>query len=387
MSGCLMRKSAGCRCLTTLITGLSTLLFVASAVAQSRLETGPAPQRSIRTEVSCELLMATRVPPLAAQRWGEIFRRAGASVRIRQALGNDRAEITETTRGSLRQVKAVGLLDKDGSIIFENRRFQESHGAALAEWIRELKTYGAQGSDEGKPGYGLSREQFAQVFRTLAAKVLRDPAGLDLPLAIERLDLPAVLPLRMTPAAQQLLQGAGLRRPAPEGLSGLSRGTVLAILLNNAGLGFRPGRTPEGSLELRVDPLSKQNASWPIGWPLEKPPITSMPKLVEFIPVELDNVPLTDVILAISAKTEIPILTDHRRISEGNIPLDKLKVSQDYRKMTWSGLLDRVTFPDLMRELLQDEAGTPFVWITTRTVTQLNERARQREQLLDQKAK
>ena len=55
--------------------------------------------------------------------------------------------------------------------------------------------------------------------------------------------------------------------------------------------------------------------------------------------------------------------------------------------MTWSGLLDRVTFPKLMRELLQDEAGTPFVFVTTRTVAQMNERAKQVERLLDQKAK
>ena len=55
--------------------------------------------------------------------------------------------------------------------------------------------------------------------------------------------------------------------------------------------------------------------------------------------------------------------------------------------MTWSGLLDRVTFPHLMRELLQDEAGTPFVFVTTRTVAQLNERAKQVERLLDQKGK
>jgi hypothetical protein len=43
-------------------------------------------------------------------------------------------------------------------------------------------------------------------------------------------------------------------------------------------------------------------------------------------------------------------------------------------------LLDRVTFPHLMRELLQDEAGKPFIWVTTRTVKQLNERNRQREE-------
>lgn len=355
--------------------------------AQSNgLVRSPAPRKQ-QTQVSFELLMVNRVPPLAAQQWGEIFRRAGATVRIRQALGNDRTEITETKRGTLRLVKATGLLDRDGSIIFENRRFRQSQGAALAEWIRELKTYGAQGNDTGQPGFGLTREQFDRVFRILASKVSNDPAGLDLPEALATIGLPESLPMRMTPAAFDQLKRATNLRPAPGGLAGLSRGTVIAILLNDVGLGFRPGRAPEGTLELRVSPLDKDTADWPIGWPLEKPPITSMPKFVEIVPVEFSNVALVDVVHAISVKTEIPILTDHRRIFEANIPLSKLKVNQDYRKMTWSGLLDRVTFPDLMRELLQDEAGTPFVFLTTRTVAQLNERASQRERLIEQKAK
>ena len=115
--------------------------------------------------------------------------------------------------------------------------------------------------------------------------------------------------------------------------------------------------------------------------------ISSMPKLVQIVPVEFSDVALVDVVHAISVQTEIPILTDRRRAFDANISLSKLKVNQEYRKMTWSGLLDKVTFPLLMRELLQDEAGTPFVWVTTRTVAQMNERARQRDRLVEQKAK
>ena len=372
--------------LCSILAGVLVLSQIAVVIAQLGGPVGTPSSRKLQTQVSFELLMATRVPSLAAQQWGEIFQRLGASVRIRQALNSDRAEVSETTRGSVRLVKAIGVLDQDGSIIFENRRFQQSQTAPLAEWIRELKTYGAQGNDSGKPGFGLTREQFDRIFRTLAGKVVQDPAGLDLSTALVRVGLPDSLPLRMTPAAQDLLKRSDQQRPAPDGLAGLSRGTVIAILLNDAGLGFRPGRTPEGDLELRVSPLTESNAAWPIGWPLEKPPITSMPKFVEVVPVEFSDVPLVDVVHAISIQTEIRILTDHHRIVEANIPLGELKVNQEYRRMTWSGLLDRVTFPDLMRELLQDEAGTPFVFITTRTVAQLNERSRQRERLLDQKA-
>lgn len=367
------------------IAAVTLMLLISDPVAGQIRDGGLATQRKLQTRVSFELLMATRVPPLAAQQWGEIFRRVGADVRIRQALSSDRTELTETRRGSVRLVKAVGLLERDGSIVIENRRFRQSQVPALAEWIRELKTYGAQGSDDGKPGFGLTGAQFDRVFRVLSGQVNTDPAGLDLARALAAVGLPASLPLRLTPAAQTHLATRPPERTAAEGLAGLSRGTVLAILLNDAGLAFRPGRTPDGSLELRVSPLSKSEAAWPVGWPLEKPPITSMPKLVEVVPVEFSKVPLADVVRAISVKTELPILTDHRRIQEAGISLDELKVDQEYRRMTWSGLLDRVTFPHLMRELLQDEAGTPFVFMTTRTVAQLNERARQRERMIEQK--
>ena len=371
-----------------LLMGLAVLPFgSASDVLAQPGGTLESPSRKQQTQVSFELLMVDRVPPLAAQQWGEIFRRVGASVRIRQALSSDRTEVSETTRGSLRQVKATGLLERDGSIIFDNRHFRQSQTGPLAEWIRELKTYGAQGNDEGKPGFGLTRAQFELVFQTLATKVVRDPAGLELSEALAVTGLPSSLPLRMTPAAVEHLKKGNHRHRAAAGLAGLSRGTVIAILLNDAGLGFRPGRTPEGSLELRVSPVSKETATWPIGWPLQRPPISSMPKFVEIVPVEFSDVKLTDVIHAISVQTQLPILIDHRRAVEANVRIDELKVNQEFRKMTWSGLLDRVTFPNLMRELLQDEAGTPFVFVTTRTVAQLNERAKQVERLLDQKGK
>lgn len=352
------------------------LVSVSSAQGlQSERIRNPEP----KTQVSFELLMAARVPPLAAQRWGDIFRRAGATIRIRQAIGNDRVDVTEMKRGSLRFVKAIGVLEADGSIRFKDRSFRQSQSAALGEWIRELKTYGAQGSDEGKPGFGLTKTQFNQVFTALEQKVALDPAGLSLDKSLRALGLPASLPLRLTAEAEEVLRSRQTVRPASDGLATLSRGTALAIILNDVGLGFRPGRTPSGFLELRISPLEGSAASWPIGWPLAKPPISSMPKLVEMIPVDLEDVPLTDVLIAVSAQTEIPIITDERRVSEAGVRLEELKVNQPFRRMTWSGVLDRATFPKLMRELLQDEAGTPFVWVTTRTTKQMNERAKQRD--------
>lgn len=332
------------------------------------------------TDVSVELLSDGKSSGLSSQRWGSAFGRLRVSVRIRRPLGSDRPDVTESRRGRTRYVRAIGKLERDGSITFPGRRFRLSDTARLAEWIRDLKTYGAQGNPNGQKGFGLSPQQFGLVFAALEAPVAESPAGLPLDRALSTLTLPSSLPLRLTEAAEEQLRANPPPAAAPDGLRGMSHGAALAILLHNAGLGYHPGRTPEGELELAIVPLAETEGVWPVGWPLERAPLHAMPKLVEVVPVELEDVPLTDVLTAASVKTGIPILIDTNRIEAANIQFSRLTVSQPLKKMTWSGLLDRATFPNLMRELLQDEAGRPFIWVTTRTVRQLNERNKQREE-------
>ena len=347
---------------------------IAAAVAQDR------PGSGTPTVVSVEILSDSNSSGLAAQRWGTAFGRLRVSVRIRRPFGSDKPDVTEKKRGRTRYVTAVAKLERDGSISFPGRRFRLSDSAKLGEWIRDLKTYGAQGNPNGQKGFGLSPQQFEQVFAALEAPVTESLEGLPLDQALSGLSLPDALPLRLSAEAEAHLRMNPPPPPAQDGLKEMSHGSALAILLHCAGLGFHPARNPEGGLELNIVPLSETAGVWPIGWPLERAPLRAMPKLVEVIPVELDAVPLTDVLTAASVKTGVPILTDTHRIEAARIPMSRLTVTQPPKRMTWSGLLDRATFPDLMRELLQDEAGNPFIWVTTRTVKQLNERNRQREE-------
>ena len=134
-------------------------------------------------------------------------------------------------------------------------------------------------------------------------------------------------------------------------------------------------------------PMRDDAAKWPIGWPLSRAPLHIAPKIVEVVEVDLDDKPLLDVLDGVAAATKIPVLVDTWRIRQADIDLDEFRVTQAPKKMTWSGFLDRATFPKLMREIVVDENGKPFVWITTRTVKQLNERAKQRDAQFDAKGK
>ena len=55
-----------------------------------------------------------------------------------------------------------------GRIVLPDRTFTRGDGVNLQEWVEELRLYGAQGSPEGKPLWGLSEEQFKAVFTALS---------------------------------------------------------------------------------------------------------------------------------------------------------------------------------------------------------------------------
>jgi hypothetical protein len=83
-------------------------------------------------------------------------------------------------------------------------------------------------------------------------------------------------------------------------------------------------------------------------------------------PIELTDVELSDVLVAISKLAETPILIDHAELDAKQIDLEKIKVSFPRKMTTWSLALRQLVIPKrLTRELWQDEAGRVFVWITT----------------------
>jgi len=147
---------------------------------------------------------------------------------------------------------------------------------------------------------------------------------------------------------------------------GITRGTALAMLLNEYGLGFRPLRTPQGKIDLTLEPLSKTSDVWPIGWNFKESRIKTVPGLFKFVPVELDEVPLSDVLRAIEIRTKIPIRVDSYRIRGSGIDMAKIHVTYPRRKTTWSQLIRGVTTSHkLARRYRIDERGHPFIWITT----------------------
>ncbi len=318
-----------------------------------------------KTDVSFELLTGKSGVGLEAQRWGQLFQQLGIRLRIRNEIVGEKPKVSENTFGKIRVVKVIGMLDRSGKILLPGQSFARADAGKLREWVEELKAYGAQGAPQGKPAFGLNQSQFSSVYGALSIPVESTIKGRQLDKALSALRLPANYPLSLTKSAVERLRE--IRAPAArQTLKGRSKGTALAVLLNDYGLAFRPLRTAAGSIELSIEARQPAVEYWPIGWPQTKTNLQTAPALYKMVPVDLSDVPLPDVLDAISAATEISILIDYHSIEAKGINFAALKVSVPSRKTTWSLLLGSVTTPNrLSKRVVLDERGQPFVWVTT----------------------
>lgn len=370
-----------------------TLLFLLSLISWQSccaqptppLEGSRGPKSKLRTVLNVELLTSPTTT-LEAQRWGSVFQKQGVEVRTRSAE-SAKPEVRESKQGTVRTVTIIAVLEPNGSLVVPGRRFTQDRQPALADWLVELKTFGAQGRPDGKPAYGLSKPQFDELFKLLEQPVTKSAQRLPFDEALEAVSIPRGLAMRLNAEASERLQKLPREWKFDLELKGLSRGTGIAILLANAGLAFRPSRTPDEELELVIVPLDEPG-TWPVGWSLDRPPLKAVPKLVELVPIEVAETSLPVFFARVSRECEIPILIDHVRIAARGVTLSDTMFEQIPKRTMWSLVLQNSTSPHhLLREILLDEAGRPFVWITTDDPRKQNERAKQREVLIERQTK
>jgi hypothetical protein len=324
------------------------------------------PPGGIDTRISVELFSGDETAGFQSQRWTSAFEHAGVTLRIRSEMPGDKLSIHEKQYGKYREVSVVGRLETNGSLTFQGHVFKSNEVSALAEWLAELKSYGAQGTPRGKALWGLSSDQFDSLFRTLGSPVEQEVADQPLEDALRGIGLPERYPFRLSYAAKQVIAAAPRARSRLQ-LRGFSQGTALALLLSQYGLGFRPERTPAGKIELVAVPADDAQSLWPIGWDhLEgTSPVSIAPKLFQQTLVELKDQKLGDVLDAIGQKTETPVLLDYAKIAARGLDVGSVSVTVEKRRYAWVSLLTRITSPSfLTTKICCDEARKPFVWVT-----------------------
>ena len=328
--------------------------------------TPPTSPKPRVTFIEIKLLASSDGGALHSQQWLKAIEPLDVSLQIQKTSLDDKPEVREREVGTIRYVTVVGMLDRAGKIEFPGRSFSLSDGPKFKEWVNDLRTYGAQGSPEGQPLWGLTKEQFARLYDSLGKLAAVELTGLALREAVSKLPLPEQYPLRWSQAATDAVSKRTARAMVRQEVKGFSAAMALAVVLNDCGLGFRPNRTPAGGLELLVEPLGQRVDYWPVGWPLQQQRLKAAPKFFTMTTIELDQVELSDVFLAVSELSETPVLIDYAELDAKGIDPAKLKVSFKRGRTSWSVALKQMVVPQkLSRQIWQDEAGRAFVWITT----------------------
>jgi len=248
--------------------------------------------------------------------------------------------------------------------VFDDRVYTEADTDKLAEWFKELREYGSQGTPAKQPLWGLTKQQFGVIHEALCHPLSEDPQDKPLKEAIKLVQLPATLPLRLSESAEKHLRELGDAKVG-QSLTEISQGTALAAVLAEHGLGFRPRRLPAGEIELSIVPQSEDKSIWPVGWVGDKPNPALAPKLFSFVPIELEDIELDAVLEAASGVIGVPILTDRASLAKKEIDFSKIKVSHPSKRTTWGLALNKLLGQAKTKsELLIDETGRPFLWVT-----------------------
>ncbi|QDT55546.1 hypothetical protein Pan44_35900 [Caulifigura coniformis] len=318
------------------------------------------------TTLHIDLLMNDATEALQSQTWGRVFDALGHRVRVRTAGVDDEAAIEESRRGPLRTVQLTGRLDRRGTLTFPGRTFKTGDERALKEWLEELEAYGAQGSPAGQPRWGLNTEQFQGLFRSLAEDVSTDLQGQPLIDAARSLGFGIDIPLRVHDSVAGKWNSTESPLVVAQDVRALSRGSAFAVLLNDAGLCFRPLRTPSGSIDLVVLNRAETPDPWPIGW-APRPDVQRSdyaPSLFAFGPIGFLDRPVTEMLQDARDQTGCAIVIDHPGIAKKEVDLVKKTFGLPQKKTAWVLVLQSaLAGTGLVPHIRVDEAGRGFIFI------------------------
>ncbi|HQX48768.1 MAG TPA: hypothetical protein PLY87_22760 [Planctomycetaceae bacterium] len=343
------------------------VLLLQSATAFSQISAIDGSESSRRT-LDIEVLIQSQTSHrVKAQEWGRVLQDLGYSVKFREARAGESPGVEDRDSGDLLSTHIVAAMAPDGSIGFGNYRFAIESPQPLTLLLEEIRRYGANGPPNASPTWGLTDEQFKEVTQLLAQPV-RNAVELQSPvLAIESIGLPDNMRLKFTDAARGL---AISKRPvsAPDSLElqTVSRGTAIAIVLAQYGLGFRPKCVAPGRYDLEIDRGNEASNLWPVGWKPEQSFSEILPAYFKAIPLDVEDVETGKLIGAVAEKLQLPFFSAAYALDEKGLHIDTLKYTRKDARISPARLLTAVGDKlDLGFDVRVDEAGKMFLWVTT----------------------
>jgi hypothetical protein len=313
-------------------------------------------------KVELELVADAHAPIEGQQEWLRQLGAAGVTdLRIRARTSADKFGV-EVRGGQPSPTYAVtGLLDSHSEVIIPTAgRFKAADAGKLARWLQDLAQRGPGGKTQQRAAFGLTPEQFDHAKTDLSQPVAFATQGMPRLQAIQKIAGQLTGKLTVAPDALKSEETDNVA----EDLSPLSCGTALACLLRPLGLSLVPSAAG-GQVSYAAIAVKRGADAWPVGWPSDKPLPATLPAMYESFNANLENVPVSKVLNAVGPRLKTPILIDHNALAFRKIDLDKKTVVVPKQRTTYATLLRKVLSPELKSEVRVDEAGTPFLWVTT----------------------
>ena len=347
------------------ITVLLVSAILATQAVQPAVADEPEPaRRTLDVEVLIQSQPSYRVK---SQEWGRVFQELGYSVKFREPRAGEVPRVEDLDRDDYLATRVVAAMAADGTIRIGNQKFDIESTKQLTLALEEIQRHGAKGPPDSSPTWGLTDEQFKEVTRLLGVPV-ENPVELQSSiLAVESVGLPTNMRIKFTDAARQ---PALSQRPesAPETieLQGFTKGSAIAIVLAQYGLGFRPRYVAPGHYDMEIDRGNESNNLWPIGWKPEQSFSEILPAYFRAIPLDVEDVAVHSLVGAISEKIGVPAFSSAYALTAKQLNINTLKYTRKDDRISPARLLTAVGDKlELGFDVRVDEAGKMFLWVTT----------------------
>lgn len=318
-----------------------------------------------RVRVELELVAERGFAVTGQQKWLRFLKDFKLdNLRIRGGRPGDRPAIKTRETSGVVTHRVVGLLTPGDKLAVPGGLFRYGDRAGLTAWLDKIRGNGEDGLYARNMVFGLTEKQLVSLHEQLAAKVEFSTRGEQTADVIQRIG--RGLPLRVTidPAARRALAG---NQPVRDELRGMGSGSAIAAALRPLGLVVAPQRQGTETL-MRIGDVREVRESWPIGWPSSKGPGVTLPKLFKRLNVEIGEISVEKAVAAIQQRLEVPVLFDHNSLARKGIDIQREQVSLPPVNTYYKEILDRLLKQaKLKSEIRVDEAGRPFVWISTRS--------------------
>ena len=317
--------------------------------------------RQIHLEIS-----AGRLEPVETQqKWMEILSRVGADrVRSVTARSTGKVNIEERETGLGMVIKVRGVINGK-KIELPGGSYSQQDVVAIRDYLEALRLDGVDTALAEKKAFGLTSQQLVDLSQALSKPLKLKTRGVDPTAIVSHIQSQIPYDVRLETAARSALSACENIR---DELNGLSLGTALAATLRPAGLALQPDRKQGEEVQLNIVDARDAREYWPIGWPAATTPKEAAPGLFQKNLLEIRDFPLDQVLAAIQAKAELPMLFDYNSMARREIDLSTTKVTFVKKNVSYGYSLRKLlskTSPPMNYEIRADEAGKPFLWIST----------------------